>query len=78
MQKIMIYAPNEITRILSELLREQYDIQSVTTQYDSHSICKIRAKILGKWITICRFSPYENLRDVLTMFRVNLQIQKRR
>jgi predicted peptidase len=75
----MICAPREITRLLSERLRQQYEVQSVTVEnYDSHSICKIQAKVSGKWVTICRFSPYENLQDVLTMFKVNLQIQKRR
>ena len=40
-------------------------------------VCEILAKVRRKWVTICRFVPYENLDDILTMFRVNLAENKK-
>ena len=40
--------------------------------------CEILAQVQRKWITICRFVPNENLDDILTMFRVNLELRTKR
>jgi hypothetical protein len=41
-------------------------------------VCEIKAKVKRNWITICRFAPNENLKDILTMFEVNYELKARR
>jgi hypothetical protein len=41
-------------------------------------VCEIKAKVKRNWITICRFAPNENLKDILTMFQVNYELKVRR
>jgi len=59
---------------LEEILRHRYDVQTEIREDDS--ICEIEARITRNWITICRFAPDENLEDILTMFKVNLELKK--
>jgi hypothetical protein len=75
MQKLLIRASQELADTLEEKLRYRYDIE--TEILDKESICEIMANIRREWITICRFTSSENLKDILTMFRVNYEIKKR-
>ena len=75
MQKLLIRASQELADTLEEKLRYSYDIE--TEILDKESICEIMANIRREWITICRFTSCENLKDILTMFRVNYEIKKR-
>jgi hypothetical protein len=75
MQKLLIRASQELADTLEEKLRYRYDIE--TEILDKESICEIMANIRREWITICRFTSRENLKDILTMFRVNYEIKKR-
>ena len=55
-----------------EILRHHYDVRTeIREEGDSNAICEIEARITRNWITICRFAPDENLKDILTMFKVN-------
>ncbi|HET7148999.1 MAG TPA: hypothetical protein VFI73_10925 [Candidatus Nitrosopolaris sp.] len=76
MQKILVRAPPDLAHKLAETLRHRYDVRTETHD-DSKAICEIEARITKNWITICRFAPDENLKDILTMFRVNLEIKSR-
>lgn len=76
MQKLLIRAPQAVAYELEERLRHRYDIQIyVLDDNIANVVCEISAKIRNKWITICRFAPYENLDDILTMFRVNFELR---
>ncbi|PWU78906.1 MAG: hypothetical protein DLM72_20130 [Candidatus Nitrosopolaris wilkensis] len=78
MQKILVRAPPELAHKLEETLRHRYDVRTEIHEDDSKVICEIEARITRNWITICRFAPDENLKDILTMFKVNLEIKSRR
>jgi hypothetical protein len=79
MQKILIRAPEELARKLEESLRRNYDTRTEPfEEYGSTTeICEIRAKIVRQWITICRFASDESLKNIITMFKVNLEIKRR-
>jgi hypothetical protein len=81
MQKLLIRATKEIATKLEEKLRHHYDIQ-LNIFGDSNNgnttMCEIKAKVKRNWITICRFAPNENLKDILTMFQVNYELKVRR
>ena len=74
MKRILIYAPAEIIVKLQEKLRYHYDVE-VELLSNQESMCKIDAKIKGNWHTICRFTPDENIKDILTMFKVNYDLK---
>lgn len=80
MQMILIRAPEELAHKLEERLRQNYDIR--TEPFEEHGcdtgICEIKAKISRQWITICRFASDESLKNIITMFKVNLEIKRRR
>ena len=78
MQKVLVRAPAELARKLAETLRHRYDVRTEILEDHSKAICEIEARITRNWITICRFAPDENLKDILTMFKVNLEIKNRR
>ncbi|HYT02408.1 MAG TPA: hypothetical protein VEP90_03380 [Methylomirabilota bacterium] len=78
MQKILVRAPPDLAHKLEETLRRNYDVRTEISESDSKAICEIEARITRDWITICRFAPDENLKDILTMFKVNLEIKSRR
>lgn len=75
MQKIMIMAMEPLKSQLEEKLRFHFDVEAVDTF--NNGICEIKAKLKRDWITICRFSASENLRDILTMFEVNYELRSR-
>ena len=75
MQKIMIMAMEPLKSQLEEKLRFQFDVESI--DIPNNGICEIRANQKRDWITICRFSSSENLRNILTMFEVNYEIKIR-
>ena len=77
MQKILVRAPPDLAHKLEETLRRNYDVRTEISESDSKAICEIEARITRDWITICRFAPDENLKDILTMFKVNLEIKSR-
>jgi hypothetical protein len=78
MQKIVIRAPPNLAHKLEDILRQKYDVRTEILQEDNGNtiICEIKANILKKWITICRFTSDENLKNIITMFKVNLEIKK--
>jgi transposase len=84
MQKLLIRATKEIATKLEEKLRHHYDVQLDTLgDHDNNNntnaiVCEIKAKVKRNWITICRFAPNENLKDILTMFEVNYELKARR
>jgi hypothetical protein len=78
LQKILVRAPAELAHRLEETLRRNYDVRTEIHESGSKVICEIDARITRSWITICRFAPDENLKDILTMFKVNLEIKRRR
>ena len=78
MQKILVRAPPDLAHKLEETLRRNYDVRTEISESGSKAICEIEARIARDWITICRFAPDENLKDILTMFNVNLEIKSRR
>ena len=78
MQKILVRAPPDLAHKLEETLRRNYDVRTEISESDSKAICEIEARITRDWITICRFAPDENLKDILTMFKVNLEIKSRK
>jgi uncharacterized membrane protein len=78
LQKILVRAPPDLAYKLEETLRRNYDVRTEISESDSKAICEIEARITRDWITICRFAPDENLKDILTMFKVNLEIKSRR
>jgi hypothetical protein len=75
MQKIMISAPEKTAKQLEEKLRHKFDV--ATGLIERPGQCEISAKIRNKWVPICRFLAEEDLKDILTMFEVNLEIKKR-
>ena len=75
MQKILILADDPIRTRIEEKLRRRFDIESVATPLNG--ICEIKLYLRGRWITLCRFSPNENFRDIITMFNVNYDLKSR-
>jgi len=75
MQKIMISATYKIGKQLEEKLRHRFDVTRVLIE--NHGHCEISAKIRNKWVPVCRFVAEEDLKDILTMFEVNLELKKR-
>ena len=84
MQKLLICATKELAIKLEEKLRHHYDVQSdILEGHDDNNksnaiVCEIKVKVKREWITICRFAPNENLKDILTMFQVNYELKARR
>jgi hypothetical protein len=77
LQKILVRAPPSLAHKLEEILRHRYDVRTEIREDDNKGICEIEARIARNWIKICRFAPDENLEDILTMFKVNLELKKR-
>jgi len=75
MQKILILADDPIRTKLEEKLRRRFDVESVPPPLNS--IYEIKMRLRGNWITLCRFSPNENFRDIITMFNVNYDLKSR-
>jgi hypothetical protein len=75
MQRILIYAPGQVANKLEEKLRHKYDVEVGIVPYDA--VCEIKANIRRSWVTICRFTSDENLKDIMTMFEVNYELKRR-
>ncbi|MDN5846842.1 MAG: hypothetical protein L0H53_11280 [Candidatus Nitrosocosmicus sp.] len=75
MQKILILADDPIRAKLEEKLRRRFDVESFTPPLSG--ICEIKMHLRGSWITLCRFSPNENFRDIITMFNINYDLKSR-
>jgi hypothetical protein len=81
MQKLMICATKELAIKLEEKLRHHYDIQlDILDNHDDKNkvnteVCEIKVKVRREWITLCRFAPNENLKDILTMFQVSYELK---
>ena len=81
MQKLLIRATKELATKLEEKLRYHYDVQlDILDCYDDKNkdtinVCEIKVKVRKEWITLCRFVPNENLKDILTMFQVNYELK---
>ena len=80
MQKLLIRATIELAIKLEEKLRHHYDVQlDILNDFDNKKsnaiVCEIKVRVRRDWITICRFAPNENLKDILTMFRVNYELK---
>ena len=86
MQKLLIQATKELATKLEEKLRHHYNVQLDTLgDHDNKEnnntnaiVCEIKAKVKRNWITICRFAPNENIKDILTIFQVNYELKARR
>jgi hypothetical protein len=79
LQKLLIRAPQGIAYKLEDKLRHHYDVKIYALDDNiANVVCEILAEVRKKWIIICRFAPYENLDDILTMFRVNLELKAKR
>lgn len=82
MKKLLIHATKELAIKLEEKLRHRYDVQlDILDDHDDKNksnVCEIKVKIRKDWVTLCRFAPNENLKDILTMFQVNYELKARR
>ena len=84
MKKLLIHATKELAIKLEEKLRQRYDVQlDILDEHDDKNksnvnVCEIKVKIRKDWVTLCRFAPNENLKDILTMFQVNYELKARR
>ena len=84
MKKLLIHATKELAIKLEEKLRHRYDVQlDILDEHDDKNksnvnVCEIKVKIKKDWVTLCRFAPNENLKDILTMFQVNYELKARR
>jgi hypothetical protein len=84
MKKLLIHATKELAIKLEEKLRHRYDVQlDILDEHDDKNksnvnVCEIKVKIKKDWVTLCRFAPNENLKDILTMFQINYELQARR
>lgn len=82
MKKLLIRAPKELAIKLEEKLRHHYDVQlDILDDHDDKNksnanICEIKVKIRKDWVTLCRFAPNENLKDILNMFKVNYELKE--
>jgi hypothetical protein len=72
MRKILITSSEKIIHQIEKKLRQEFEIDF---EYSDSSEGKIEAKKGNRWITICRFSPDENLNNIITMFNVNYEIK---
>ena len=83
MKKLLIHATKELAIKLEEKLRHRYDVQlDILDEHDDKNksnvnVCEIKVKIRKDWVTLCRFAPNENLKDILTMFQVNYELKAR-
>jgi hypothetical protein len=78
MQRILIYAPEQIASKLEDKLRHNFDVETEllpNNGINNPAVCEIKAKVKRDWITICRFAHNENLKDILTMFKVNYELK---
>jgi hypothetical protein len=81
MQKLLISATKDLATNLEEKLRHHYDVQlDILDSHDDKNkdtinVCEIKVKVRREWITLCRFAPNENLKDILTMFQVNYELK---
>ncbi len=75
MRKIQILAVEQINIKLEEKLRHKFDIEVGIVPHNS--VCEIKANIKNRWVTICRFASDESLRNIMTMFEINYNIQSR-
>jgi hypothetical protein len=81
MQKLLISATKDLATKLEEKLRHHYDVQlDILDSHDDKNedtinVCEIKVKVRREWITLCRFAPNENLKDILTMFQVNYELK---
>jgi hypothetical protein len=57
-------------------LRHKYEVEVETIPDHPKAICQIMVVKNRKWITICTFASDENIRDIITMFKVNSQLRK--
>jgi hypothetical protein len=84
MKKLLIHATKELAIKLEEKLRHRYDVQlDILDEHDDKNksnvnVCEIKVKIKKDWVTLCRFAPNENLKDILTMFQINYELKARR
>lgn len=84
MKKLLIHATKELAIKLEEKLRHRYNVQlDILDDHDDKNksnvnVCEIKVKIRKDWVTLCRFAPNENLKDILTMFQVNYELKARR
>ncbi len=84
MKKLLIHATKELAIKLEEKLRHHYEVQlNILDGHDDKNksnadVCEIKVKIRKDWVTLCRFLPNENLKDILTMFQVNYELKARR
>jgi hypothetical protein len=79
MQKLLIRVTPDVVTRLGEKLTYHYGVHMYTRDGKIvNIICVILAKVRRKWTTICMFVPNENLDDILTMFRVNLELKIKR
>ena len=79
MQKLLIRAPQEMAYKLEEKLRHHYNVKIYALEDNiANVVCEILAKVRENWIIKCRFAPYENQDDILTMFRVNFELIAKR
>ena len=84
MKKLLIHATKELAIKLEEKLRHRYDVQlDILDEHDDKNksnvnVCEIKVKIKKDWVTLCRFAPNENLKDILTMFQINDELKARR
>lgn len=83
MKKLLIHATKELAIKLEEKLRHRYDVQlDILDEHDDKNksnvnVCEIKVKIRKDWVTLCRFAPNENLKDILTMFQINYELKAR-
>ena len=74
MKRILIQGPRNIATRLQDKLHYRFDVDVEINDLD---VCIIEAKKKNKWITICRFEPSENIKDIITMFEVKYEIKMR-
>jgi protein-tyrosine-phosphatase len=77
MRKILIRAPEQVANRIEEKLRYRYDVAVEVLPNAADNLCEIKAKIRRKWVTICRFVSQENLKDIITMFEINYELESR-
>ena len=79
MRKLLIRATYELASRLEDKLRHNYDVRvHVLDDRTTSVVCEISAEVRRKWVTVCRFAHTENLEDILTMFRVNLELKTKK
>ena len=71
MRKILITASENIINQLEKKFRYNFEIES---EYSDSLQGKIEVMKNNTWVTICRFSLDESLDNIITMFKVNYEI----